>query len=227
MRDEFRLTTILQTMADNCHLTAYAIQVGPLESFSNAPLFPTEISPMSPRRRATFQAGRACAHAALKELGSPDLAIPIGPSGAPVWPPGFVGSITHTNDVAAAIVAPSEKVRGVGLDIETDEPFDHAEIVRMVCRPEELLPGRDLSDPANLEHAKLLFVIKESVYKLYRPLCDAFLEFHDLSVSLDESTAAFQATLVNPQRPALAGNRTITGNSAKAESLFIALASLT
>jgi 4'-phosphopantetheinyl transferase EntD len=227
MRDEFRLTTILQTMADNCHLTAYAIQAGPLESFSNAPLFPAEIYPMAPRRRATFEAGRACAHAALKELGSPDFAIPIGPSGAPVWPPGFVGSITHTNDVAAAIVARSENVRGVGLDLETAEPFDDAEIVRMVCRPEELVSGRDLSDPANLERGKLLFVIKEAVYKLYRPLIDTFLEFHDLSVSLDESAAAFRATLVNPRRPSLAGHRTITGNFAKAEGLFIALASLT
>ncbi len=48
MRDEFRLTTSLQTMAGNCHLTRYAIEAGPLESFSNAILFPTEISPMAP-----------------------------------------------------------------------------------------------------------------------------------------------------------------------------------
>ncbi len=118
-------------------------------------------------------------------------------------------------------------MRGVGLDLETDEPFDDAEIVRMVCRPEEFLPGRDPSDPANLQRGKLLFVIKEAVYKLYSPLCDAFLEFHDLSVSLDELAGTFRATLVNPQRPALAGNRTIAGNFAKAEGLFIALASLT
>lgn len=229
MRDEFHLRSLLQTMAENRRLTAYAIQVGSLESFSNAALFPIEILAMAnaaPRRRATFQAGRGCARAALRELGSPDLAIPIGPSGAPIWPPGFVGSITHTSDIAAAIVARNQQVRAVGLDLETDEPFDNAEIVRIVCRPEELVPGPDPSDPANLHRGKLLFVIKEAVYKLYRPLCDTFLEFHDLSVSVDESAATFRAALVNPQRPALAGDRTITGNFAKAEGLFIALASL-
>lgn len=227
--DEHRLKNVLQAMAESRSIAPYAIHVGHLDAFSNASLFPIEISAMAaaaPRRRATFQAGRACARAALRELGSPDLQIPIAPSGAPVWPPGFVGSITHTSQIAAAIVARSEHVRGVGLDLETDDPFDGAEIVRIICRPEELLPGRDPSDPANLERTKLLFVIKEAVYKLYRPLSDAFLEFHDLSISLDESTALFRAELVNPQRAALTGDRSITGECARAEGLFIAFASL-
>lgn len=228
MHDEFRLRHILQTMAENRQLAGYAIQVGPPESFSNAALFPEEISAIAraaPRRVATFRAGRACARAALKELGSLDVAIPIGPSGAPVWPSGFVGSITHTNEIAAAVVARSQKVRGLGLDLETDEPFDPA-MVRIVCSPEELANGRPPSDPVNLKRGKLIFVVKEAAYKLYRPLCEAFLEFHDLAVSLDESTNVFRAELVNPQRPALAGSRAITGVFAKAEGLFIALASL-
>jgi 4'-phosphopantetheinyl transferase EntD len=229
MPDEFRLRGILQTMAENQRLTGCAVEVGLLESFSNAALFPAEISAMAsaaPRRLATFRSGRACARAALRELGSPDAAIPIGPSGAPIWPPGFVGSITHTSEIAAAIVARSPQVHGLGLDLETDEPFDDAAIVRIVCRPEELLAGHDPSDPANLNRGKLLFVVKEASYKLYRPLSDAFLEFHDLSVSLDESSRAFRAELVNPQRPALTGDRAITGVFTKAEGLFIALATL-
>jgi 4'-phosphopantetheinyl transferase EntD len=229
MHDEFRLRRVLLTMAENRRLTSCAIEVGLLESFSNAALFSDEIAAMAnaaPRRLATFRAGRACARAALRVFGSPDAAIPIGPSGAPIWPPGFVGSITHTSEIAAAIVARSPQIRGLGLDLETDEPFDGRAMVQIVCRPEEVLSGREPSDPANLQRGKLLFVVKEAVYKLYRPLTDAFLEFHDLSVSLDESAAVFRAELVNPQRPALAGDRTITGAFAKAEGLFIALASL-
>jgi len=229
MPDEFRLRSILQAMAENRRLTNYAIEVHLLESFANAALFPAEIAAMAsaaPRRLATFRGGRACARAALRELGSPDVAIPIGPSGAPIWPPGFVGSITHTNEIAAAIVARSEQVRGLGLDLETEEPFDDASMVSVVCRPEELIAERNPPDPANLARGKLLFVVKEAAYKLYRPLSDSFLEFHDLSVSLDESAGAFRAELVNPQRPALTVARTITGVFAKAEGLFIALASL-
>jgi 4'-phosphopantetheinyl transferase EntD len=68
--------------------------------------------------------------------------------------------------------------------------------------------------------------VKEAIYKLYRPLSDAFLEFHDLSISLNESEGTYRAELANPQRPVLAGVRAITGVFARAEGLFIALASL-
>jgi 4'-phosphopantetheinyl transferase EntD len=68
--------------------------------------------------------------------------------------------------------------------------------------------------------------VKEAVYKLYWPLSNVFLEFHDLSVSFDESAAAFRAELVNPQRPALTGDRSISGECARVEGVFIALASL-
>src|SRR5580692_9704966 len=98
MPDVFRLRNILQTMAENRPVPGCAVEVALVESFANAPLFPIEISVIAsaaPPRMATFRAGRACARGALKELGSRNVAIPIGPSGAPIWPPGFVGSITH------------------------------------------------------------------------------------------------------------------------------------
>jgi 4'-phosphopantetheinyl transferase EntD len=229
IRDEFRLKNVLQAMAEDRLVAPYAIQVGHLDTFASVDLFPIEISAIAsagPRRRATFQGGRGCARAALRELGSPKVAIPAAPSGAPIWPPAFVGSISHTNEIAAAVVAHSQQVRGLGLDLETDEPFDDPAMVRIVCRPEELISGRDPSDAENLRRGKLLFVVKEAVYKLYRPLSDTFLEFDDLSVSLDESTGAFSADLANPQRPAVAGNRAVTGVFARSEGLFIALASL-
>ena len=156
----------------------------------------------------------------------PEAAIPVGPSGAPVWPDGYVGSITHTNAIAAAIVARGPAVRGLGLDLETDDPFDDAVMATIVCRPEELLPGLDPSDPRNLQRGKLIFVIKEAAYKLYRPLAGAFLEFHDLAVSLDESAGTFHAVLTSPERPAIAGIRSIAGVFDDAEGMLLALASL-
>jgi 4'-phosphopantetheinyl transferase EntD len=145
--------------------------------------------------------------------------------GAPVWPRGFVGSITHTGDIAAAVVSRSPPVRGLGLDVENDEPLEDAGMVAMVCRPEELLPGRHASHPSNRERAKLLFVVKEAVYKLYRPLNGAFLDFHDVRVILDESNGAFRAELVEPRLPPVAGRRMMDGSFARIEGLFVALAS--
>ena len=48
------------------------------------------------KRKAEFLAGRYCARAALAQLdGSLAVNIGIGANREPLWPPGFVGSITH------------------------------------------------------------------------------------------------------------------------------------
>lgn len=192
-------------------------------------LFPEEagaVAKAAPVRLATFRAGRGCARAALKKLGSPPAAIPVTPSGAPIWPQGFVGSIAHTNEIAAAVIARSDRVKGLGLDLETSEPIDDATMVGIVCQPEELVPARQAAALENLRRGKLIFVIKEAVYKLYSPLAGAFLEFHDLTVFLDEPAGTFRAVLANPERPSLNGVRAVTGVFAETEGLVIALTSL-
>jgi 4'-phosphopantetheinyl transferase EntD len=219
----------LHSLAEGQLRAGFAIETGLLEIFADIILFPTEIpanTGSNPRRWAAFRGGRACARAALSELGLPPVAIPRHPSGAPIWPQGFAGSISHTDDVVAAIVAQSPPIRGLGLDIEGDEPLDDATMVELVCRPEELVPDCGPSHPANLRRGKLLFVVKEAVYKLYRPLADVFLDFHDVNVTLDETTGGFGAELVNPQLLGVAGGRAVNGSFTQAEGLVIALASL-
>lgn len=223
-----RLKYLLQAMAEDRLPARFAITVGPLEDFANAALFPTEMAAntgASPRRLAAFRGGRACARAALRELGLPPAAIPTGACGAPIWPEGFIGSISHTDDIAAAIVAHSPPIRGLGLDLDGNEPLDDAAMVQLVCRPEELFPDRDPSHPANLQRGKLLFVVKEAVYKLYWPLADRFLDFQDVCVTLDESASAFHAELVDSQLPGLARGRAVNGSFARSEGLLVALAS--
>ena len=38
--------------------------------------------------------------------------------GAPIWPEGVIGSITHTESFIGAVVESSHKLRGVGIDTE-------------------------------------------------------------------------------------------------------------
>jgi 4'-phosphopantetheinyl transferase EntD len=226
--DERQLRNTLEAMARSRLGNGYAIFAGPLEAFANAALFPAEklsIAGAGPRRLATFRGGRACARAALRELGLEPVAIVAGASGAPIWPPAVVGSISHTDAVAAAVVAHSPPVGGLGIDLECDEPLDDAAMVRIICRPEELHRACDPSHPANLERGKLLFVVKEAVYKVYRALHNTFLDFHDVSVSLDEIAGAFCATLVHPQVDGGIGHRSVLGNFTRAEGLFAAIAS--
>jgi 4'-phosphopantetheinyl transferase EntD len=70
------------------------------------------------KRRRDFALGRFCAHAALTQLGRPHDVVGSGRDGAPLWPEGLCGSITHTTGYAASLVAGRECFAGVGVDAE-------------------------------------------------------------------------------------------------------------
>jgi len=227
--DPFLVRQALQALVAARRISDCAVHADLVQNFTNCALFPEEaaaVAKAAPARLLTFRAGRGCARAALKQLGCTEVAIPMGLSGAPMWPLGFVGSIAHTNEIAVAIVAASKAVKGLGLDIETDEPLDNATMAQIVCRPEELIERSDAAAPPNLRRGKLIFVIKEAIYKLYQPLSGAFLEFNDLAVSLDETAGTFRAGLTNPERPAVDSVRAFTGVFAASQGLIIALTSL-
>ncbi|MCZ9343053.1 enterobactin synthetase, partial [Streptomyces sp. TRM76130] len=63
-----------------------------------------------------FTAGRRAAAAALASAGSVDRVVPRAPDGRPVFPRGFPGSISHTEQLAVAAVVPG--AQAVGVDIE-------------------------------------------------------------------------------------------------------------
>ena len=136
-------------------------------------LFPEEeaaIARVVAKRRRGFAFGRACARAALGR----DVAIAIGQGGAPVWPAGVTGSITHTDEHAAAAVGRAP----IGIDLES---LAHAartpDLLAMVALPSE----RD-------QLAALVFSAKESVYKCLYPTGGHFLEFHDVELAYGDGT---------------------------------------
>ena len=90
---------------------------------ADQPVFPAPreeslVAKAAPKRRREFALGRACAHAALSMLGQADAVIGRRENGAPHWPDGVVGSITHTSGYAAALVAEGTRFSGIGLDAE-------------------------------------------------------------------------------------------------------------
>ena len=74
-----------------------------------------------PRRRDEFRSGRACARRALADLECPLQGIPADSRRLPVWPSGFVGSISHGAGLCIAQVARTRDFLGVGVDIEVAE----------------------------------------------------------------------------------------------------------
>ena len=138
------------------------------------PLFPDEeaaIARVAPRRRRTFAFGRACARRALGR----EVAIAIGQGGAPCWPAGFAGSITHTDDEAAAAVG---TLPAIGIDLES---LAHA------ARTPDLL-AMVATERERAHPAALVFSAKESVYKCLYPTGGCFLEFHDVELAFADGT---------------------------------------
>jgi 4'-phosphopantetheinyl transferase EntD len=171
------------------------------------------------KRRREFRAGRSYARAALAVLGCPPQPIPVGADRRPIWPNGFIGSISHCDQVCAAVAARSEAYAGVGIDIEGDEPVDDG-MRALICRPEER--QRAAAVTLSTDGAKLLFVVKEAVFKAYYPATGAFLDFHDVSVDLDERSQAFAATIVGGDKPTLANSRCFLGRISRIEGHLVA-----
>ncbi|MDA3804914.1 4-phosphopantetheinyl transferase [Clavibacter sp. CT19] len=69
-----------------------------------------------PGRRAEFVTGRVLARQALAALGIRGASIPVARSGAPVWPSGVVGSITHCVGLRACAVGRRDEHAGIGID---------------------------------------------------------------------------------------------------------------
>lgn len=146
-------------------------------------------------RRRQFAAGRACTRAALADMGVESGPILPDPRRAPIWPEAVVGSITHCDGLAAAAVAPASDWLGVGIDAEPADPLP-ADIVRLIVQPSECAAHAQLSS-SNMPWDRVIFSAKESVYKVWYPIRQEWLGFHDAVVHL-EPGGIFTAQLTPP-----------------------------
>lgn len=164
-------------------------------------LFPEEaeiIARAVPTRQAEFATGRACARAALAELGIEPQSIPSGEKGAPLWPEGIVGSITHCRGYRAAAVARGTELVALGIDAEPDEALPTGLLPTIALPAErEAVGALLLAEPA-VSWDRLLFCIKESVYKTWFPLTERGLGFEDAAVTIDRARGRFSARLLVP-----------------------------
>ncbi|MGA8614102.1 MAG: 4'-phosphopantetheinyl transferase superfamily protein [Xanthobacteraceae bacterium] len=133
-------------------------------------------------RRASG-AARIVARELLAKIGLPHRALPKGRGGAPVWPNGIVGSMSHDSRIAIAAIAPSRNFSALGIDIEPAETLP-PELLDLVITPQER--SHIDEDPCG---GRLLFAAKEAVYKAVYPLDQTFLDHHDVEVSLSRRQA--------------------------------------
>ena len=172
------------------------------EAFGDPPdaaLFPAEEALLAravEKRRREFATGRQCARSALGVLGIGPAPILPGQGGAPQWPSGIVGSITHCAGYRAAAAARASEVVTIGLDAEPAQSLP-GEVLGLVTRPDERDRLRDLArDAPGVCWDTLLFSAKESVYKAWFPLARRWLGFHDADITINSADGTFEARLL-------------------------------
>ncbi|MGK5517858.1 4'-phosphopantetheinyl transferase family protein [Micromonospora sp. URMC 107] len=171
-------------------------------------LFPEEealVARSVEKRRREFTTVRHCARLALGELGLAPAPIVSGVRGAPVWPAGVVGSMTHCEGYRAAVLGRTTAFATLGVDAEPHAPLPDG-VLDAIALPAERTRTATLSaaHPA-VCWDRLLFSAKESVYKAWFPLTGRWLDFSEADIAIDPA-GTFEARLLVPG-PVLGGAR--------------------
>lgn len=124
-------------------------------------------------------AARIAAREIIRALGRGEVAIPRSGSGAPLWPQGLVGSLAHDDTVALAALASAREFTGLGIDVEPAVPLP-SELIELVATPAE----RSRYGAAPLA-GRVLFAVKEAIYKARNQIDGLFLDFQDIEVELE------------------------------------------
>ncbi len=157
------------------------------ESVARGRLLPEEqalVASAGPERVAEFTAGRHCARLALASLDPSLSRMPVlaDAHGAPSWPPGFVGSISHCAGWTGAVTARSagsagrvgqvlgRGIRGIGLDAEPTGPLPPGVLDVVASAAEREALSRLADVRPGIPWDLLLFCAKEATYKAWSPL---------------------------------------------------------
>lgn len=199
---------MMRSPADALLAPLLPAQVRAEECFGTDPvdavLFPEEearIAPAVEKRRREFTTVRHCARLAMARLGIPPAPLLPGERGAPAWPDGVVGSMTHCAGYRAAAVALADEVRTVGIDAEPALPLPEG-VLRITSSAEERarLAEHAVRFP-DIAWDRLLFSAKEAVYKAWFPVTRRWLGFEEADVEFAPEAGTFRARLLVVDRP--------------------------
>lgn len=141
------------------------------------------------KRKREFRAGRHCAHGALAQLGLPASPILRGEKREPLWPQGYQGSISHCRDFCLAACCKLEQIRGIGVDVEPLEPLKTGvqRFIESATESEFMRRHPDLPE-------RLIFSLKESLYKCLFPHLGRYFGFHAVELHIDRDNQRYDFT---------------------------------
>lgn len=144
---------------------------------------PPSVARAVAKRQAEYLAGRFCAREGLRRATGQPVVPALGDDRAPVWPTGCVGSITHTQGWAAAIIGQQQDYAGLGLDAEIIMSEERAlPLCRQILTTSEQTRFRsELANQAG-HFITLVFCLKETLFKALYPLVQKRFYFEHAEV---------------------------------------------
>lgn len=136
------------------------------------------------KRRREFAAVRVCARRAMDKLGVPPQPVLTGERGAPRWPAGLVGSMTHCDGYRAAALVRAADLASLGIDAEVHGPLPEGVFESIALPAEQDRHRRLCATRPGVHWGRVLFSAKESVYKAWFPLARAWLDFSEADIEL-------------------------------------------
>uniref|UniRef100_UPI0036DB4FA5 4'-phosphopantetheinyl transferase family protein n=1 Tax=Priestia megaterium TaxID=1404 RepID=UPI0036DB4FA5 len=172
-------------------------------------LYPQEAAATArslPKRRQEYANVRMCARRALSKLRVPPGPVLAGQRGAPQWPAGIVGSMTHCPGYRAAAVGRSSDFLGLGIDAEPNAPLPEG-LLEFTSLPQERAWIGHLSDLApEVCWDRLLFSTKEALFKTWYPLTERELDFGEAEIHIELESGTFSGRVLLPE-PVVGGER--------------------
>jgi enterobactin synthetase component D len=153
--------------------------------------------------RRSWVGGRVAMRLAAVRLGLVLPPIMADDRGAPALPPGTLGSISHKEDVAVALLRLDGGGMGgkLGVDVEQDRP-GKLDISRKVLRPEEVEALAGLDEPRRGSDVLLRFSAKEAIYKALDPYVRRYVGFTEVSLHVrEDGTALVEPHLSDGEGP--------------------------
>lgn len=147
-------------------------------------------------RSAESRSARDCARAALALLGQHHADIPTGEGGRPVWPDGFVGSLSHCPGLRVAAVARADTARAVGIDVEPHRPIPPAVTATVTRGGEPSMLARLASSHPAVAWSTVVWSAKESIFKAWYPLTGRWVDPTACEVTVDPDRGSFEGRLV-------------------------------
>ncbi len=137
------------------------------------------------KRRAEYLAGRISAADAISRLCGFWRTPETSSSGAPVWPEGLVGSISHSGSHVVSVVMRVEKgLSGIGVDLVEIITTDQIEwLMDAVLLPSEI--NRFVTNKTEWTkrvNCTLVFSLKESLFKALYPIVRKRFYFEAVTV---------------------------------------------